>query len=148
MPFYHYKAASSGGEVIEGRMEADDRETVVRRLQAQGHVPIRAELISAGQMVDAREGRSRRRGRVGRRQLGVFTLELATLLEAGLPLERSLRVLGDLAESEALYEMVSSLRSDVRGGRELSGSMETQYAKWRRLMRELFAAETGLPAAR
>ena len=47
MPFFHYKASTQSGELIEGQMEADDREAVVRRLQAQGQIPIRAEELRA-----------------------------------------------------------------------------------------------------
>ncbi len=43
MPRFAYKAVSSDGEVVEGKIEAASRQAAVDRLHAQGHVPIRAE---------------------------------------------------------------------------------------------------------
>ena len=125
MPFFHYKASTQSGELIEGQMEADDREAVVRRLQAQGQIPIRAEELRAEGLRTQGGGR-RKRGRVGRRQLGILTLELSILLEAGLPLERALGILTDMAETEALHELLGRLRAAVRGGQDLSSAMEAE----------------------
>lgn len=125
MPFFHYKASTQSGELIEGQMEADDREAVVRRLQAQGQIPIRAEELRVEGLRTQGGGR-RKRGRVGRRQLGILTLELSILLEAGLPLERALGILTDMAETEALHELLGRLRAAVRGGQDLSSAMEAE----------------------
>ena len=125
MPFFNYKASTQSGELIEGQMEADDREAVVRRLQAQGQIPIRAEELRAEGLRTQGGGR-RKRGRVGRRQLGILTLELSILLEAGLPLERALGILTDMAETEALHELLGRLRAAVRGGQDLSSAMEAE----------------------
>ena len=125
MPFFQYKASTPTGELVEGQMEADDRQAVVRRLQAQGQIPIRAEEVQGAGLAPRSRGR-RRRGRVGRRQLGVITLELSVLLEAGLPLERALGILTDLAESDALHGLLGRLRAAVRGGEDLSTAMEAE----------------------
>jgi len=45
MPKFRYRAVAPGGEVIEAEMEAENRLTVIRRLQADNHLPIRAEEI-------------------------------------------------------------------------------------------------------
>jgi hypothetical protein len=55
--------------------------------------------------------------------------------------------------AEALRELAASLDSDVAPllvdvegeVMRLTGSVETQYATWRQLLREIFASETGLP---
>ncbi len=55
-----------------------------------------------------------------------------------------LDVLRELGES--LASDVTPLLVEVEGNvTELTGSVEMQYAKWRTLLREIFAAETGLP---
>ena len=46
MPLFEYKAATPSGEVLQGRMEAANQEAVVKRLQAQGTIPIRAEEVT------------------------------------------------------------------------------------------------------
>ncbi|HSS66081.1 MAG TPA: type II secretion system F family protein, partial [Gammaproteobacteria bacterium] len=77
MPLFHYKAATSAGEVLEGDMEAVDRGDVVRKLQAQGHVPIRAEPLGGVEAKAASRIPLLGRKRLGRRDVEVFTLELA-----------------------------------------------------------------------
>ena len=128
MPYYQYKASTPGGDLIEGHMEADDHETVVRHIQAQGQIPIRADEVPLAGAHAPRAKGLRRRGRMGRRQLGVLTLELATLLEAGVPLEKALSVLLDLADTQALQGLLSRLRTAVRGGEDLSAALEAEPA--------------------
>lgn len=121
MPLYRYKAAAADGQLIDGRMEAVSRDALVRLLQAQGHVPIRAEEV--GETVpSARRGfmRSPRR-RPGAADVQVFTTELATLLQAGLPLDRVLELLEGLTPARsAMREVVTALHARVRGGADLS----------------------------
>ncbi len=46
MPIFEYKAATNSGDVVQGEMEAVNQDAVIRRLQAEGHIPIRAEEIT------------------------------------------------------------------------------------------------------
>ena len=123
MPLFHYKAATSAGEVLEGDMEAADRRDVVRKLQAQGHVPIRAEPL------DGREARTARRiplvgkRRLSRRDVEVFTLELATLLRAGLSVDRALNIMGEIESAGPQRDLILGLQRDVRGGMAFSEAL-------------------------
>ena len=127
MAYFTYKAATPNGELLEGHMEAEDRETVIRRLQSQGQIPIRADEVSADRTVGgSRSDTRRRRGRVGRRELGVITLELSTLLGAGLPLERALGILMEREGFEAgdkvvvISDVLAEFNSDAIQLRHLS----------------------------
>lgn len=121
MPMYRYKAAAADGQLVDGRMEAVSRDALVRRLQSQGHVPIRAEEIDEF-VPGARRGFALpRRQRMSAADVQVFTTELVTLLQAGLPLDRVLELLEGLApEGSAMREVVSALHERVRGGADLS----------------------------
>jgi general secretion pathway protein F len=125
MPRFAYKAVSSEGEVIEGELDAASRQAVVDRLHAQGHVPIRAEESRAaagkGRLVMPRLFRPRR---VGRKDLVLLTRELATLLEAGLPLDRALTIILELAEPGPVRELVEGVRDRVQGGATLADAMQ------------------------
>ncbi len=76
MPRFLYKAVSADGEIVEGELDATDRQAVIDRLHAQGHVPIRAE--------PSRETGGRRRAlprlfqarRMTRKDLVLLTQEL------------------------------------------------------------------------
>ncbi len=123
MPLFHYKAATSAGEVLEGDMEAADRGDVVRKLQAQGHVPIRAEPLEGLEARGAKRAPLLGRKRLGRRDVEVFTLELATLLRAGLSVDKALNIMGEIESPGPQRELVLELQRDVRGGMAFSEAL-------------------------
>jgi len=126
LTLFHYKAAARDGAIVEGEMEAGSQEAVIRRLQDEGHVPIRAEAVAR-----AARGRPRvslgwsRRG-VSRRDVETFTFELASMLEAGFPLEKALKTLAGVAERPAVRELLDAIHGDVRGGTYLSSALEAR----------------------
>ena len=128
MPTYRYKAARGDGQMVEGKMEAHDRDGVVRSLQAQGNVPIQIESA-----VPAASGASRARAgwrpsQSASTTVDFFTLELSTLLRAGLPLTQALDTLSELVEDPALAEMIQSINKAVRGGQSFSDALEQSNA--------------------
>ena len=140
MAIYRYKAATVGGEVLEGRMEAASQEAVIRQLQAQGHVPIRAEEITPGAETKRRPARAWQRRRPGRADVSVFTVELATLLQAGLPLDKALEMLANLCERPAFAEVLVKLHAEVRGGAFLSRALEAEPRLFSRFYRNMVKA--------
>ena len=132
MPSFRYKAVSPSGETLQGQMEAVSSEDVVARLQEQGNMPILAELAESGfalGIMDMLLGGSK----IGRREVGIFTEQLSTLIGAGLPLERALHILEDLSDSEQLQSLVKMIRDGVREGSSLSDAMEAQHGVFPRL---------------
>jgi general secretion pathway protein F len=125
---FHYRAVSAQGELLEGEIEGPSRDAVIERLQDLGHTPLHtAELGAASAAKPARVARPPRRAgarRGGRIHLGRFTRDLATLLRAGVPLERALRMLQELASAPAAAALVGRLLEAVRGGATLSGALE------------------------
>jgi general secretion pathway protein F len=130
MGAFHYKAATSAGEIVEGERRAAHEAGVVEWLHSQGYVPIRIEEATAG-------GRSRSRQRIGKgllrgkktvRQNDVMVLtgELATLLRAGLPLDRAFSILMEIAEGGPVSQLLARLQEQVRGGASLAEAMESQ----------------------
>lgn len=129
MPKYFYKAVKLDGEPVEGELEAADEPTLTRLLQAQGLLPI--ETRSAGGL-RARLGRTRRR-RLNQKEIGILTRELATLIEAGMTLDRSLQVLIDLTPEGHLVRVLSDLQERVRGGATFSSALEGQEGQFARI---------------
>lgn len=124
MPTFNYKAVSSEGEVLEGRLEAVSREAVIERLKELGHTPIRAEREEAAGLRGWRPSWSRRRPL----SLVSFTRDLANLLGSGIPLDRALEMLVELAEEERAARVIGELLDQVRGGAGLADAMERQPA--------------------
>jgi general secretion pathway protein F len=124
MPQFNYKAATANGEIIEGVIEAADRQAVVNQLRGQGHVPIRAEEkgrgLGLGELLRFAPGSRRVRPKT----IALLTRELATLLQAGLPLDRSLSVLRTLARPGPGRVLVERIRDQVRGGSSLADALK------------------------
>jgi general secretion pathway protein F len=126
MSTYHYRAVTSAGRVVEGEMEAGSQSAVISRLHDLGHVPIHAEEIARGTLAswltrDLFAGRA-----VSRKRVGLVTRELATLLGAGLPLDRSFEILVELAEKENVRTLLARVLDGVRGGASLADAMAAQ----------------------
>ena len=95
MPLFEYKAVDPSGETVQGTMEAVSVDLVVLRLQEAGNIPLQARESGSGGL-GLGLLKLGRRGMTSR-EVGEFTQQLSTLLGAGLPLDRSLHVLLDLA---------------------------------------------------
>jgi general secretion pathway protein F len=124
MAFFQYRAADRGGKVVEGVMEAEVEQSVVARLHEMGCVPLRITLPRSG-TIKAREFGLPlfTRRRVSQGQLLQFTQELETLLAAGLPLDRSLSILGNLIEGKEFTQVMRTLLEAVRAGNSLAAAM-------------------------
>src|SRR5256885_12950278 len=112
MPVFVYKAADRRGQTVDGVMEAPDARAVVERLHKEAYYPIRVAphgersgFLSLGVS-----------SRVRQRDLLALTQQLATLFEAGLPLDRALSILQELAGGARGKAIVSDLLHSVRGG--------------------------------
>lgn len=129
MPLYHYKAVSASGELFEGAMDASSQRGVVERLRDMGYLPLRAVLAAAEDSSSPARRLPRRafyRRGVSQDEVATFTREVATLLNAGLPLDRGLEILVGLAGRDQLGAVLRAIRNDVRGGASLSKALEAR----------------------
>ena len=140
MPLFQYKAANVSGDVVQGEMEAVNQDAVIRQLQAQGHIPIRAEEVTPSEPGDTPSVFKFQRRRPGRREVSVFTIELATLLKAGLTLEKALEMLVSLVDKSPFRGVLEGLLADVRGGAFLSAALESHDRLFSRFYRNMVKA--------
>jgi len=124
MASFQYRAADHAGKIVEGVMEADAEQSVISHLREIGCVPLRIAMPSDRTIGAARQQLPLfTKHKVNQQQLLQFTRELATLLAAGLPLDRSLSILGGLIEDAELSKVLRSLVEAVRAGKSLAVSM-------------------------
>jgi general secretion pathway protein F len=152
MPLYSYKVADSSGKVVNGSLEAEGEKEVVARLQGMGYIPIRIDLAKGGAgrfNLDLSKDISAVFQRVTNRDLMVFTQDLHALLEAGLPVDKALSILINVAEKEKVRDMIAAILKSVEGGNSLSEAI----GKYPKVFNPLYvnmvrAGETGgvLPA--
>ncbi|CAG0965675.1 Type II secretion system protein F [Burkholderiales bacterium] len=133
MPLFRYKAVAPGGAVSTGELDAANEAEILDRLRDQGLMPMQvAPAAQSGGAAASRSGaRAPRRRwfeakRVTRDQLLAITRELATLLRAGLPLDRALETLIGLAPTPAVTALLQGIRDEVRGGKALSQALDAR----------------------
>ena len=127
MPVFTYRAADRRGQTIDGVMEAVDARAVAEQLRKDSYYPIKVAPQSERTSVFAfGTGTS---SRVRQRDLMAMTQMLATLFEAGLPLDRALSILEELAPSPRIRTIVSDLLRSVRGGSSLSEAMTKHHPR-------------------
>ncbi|XSG83867.1 MAG: type II secretion system F family protein [Methylohalobius sp. ZOD2] len=124
MPTFVVKAVNRDGETVETLRDAPDEAAMIRQLQEEGWLPIR--VTSANSRFSwLRPGLRKRRLKA--KELASFTRELATLLGAGLPLDRSLKVLLTVfPEGSSLNGLTERVLEQVKGGAQLSAALEAE----------------------
>jgi len=121
MAEYLYKATTPTGQSVEGSMEGKDEATVVQSLHQLGYIPIR--ITSTTEKGPGFRFSSFLPQRVGIKNLLLFTQELSTLVSAGLPIDRSLDILGSLTENGRLREAIKDVLKRVEGGDSLAEAL-------------------------
>ncbi len=139
MALYSYKAVNSLGETEEGIKNAPDQQTLLNDLQDQGFIPIRVELAQDKTFLGIKLGRST--VSLSQKEVLLFTGELATLLDSGLPLDRSLRVLIQLTEdNDKLSTLIAQVLEKIKGGSSLADALESQAGVFSRFYLNMIRA--------
>jgi general secretion pathway protein F len=126
---FTYRARDRSGQAIDGVMEAPDMRAVVDRLQRDAYYPIAIAPQGGRRRVLGFAWPERGVGRVARRDILAFTQQLATLLEAGMPLDRALTIQGELASNPRLRSIVGDVLQSVRGGSSLADALAKHHPR-------------------
>ena len=140
MPAFRYEAVDAGGATRKGVVNADSARSARADLRGQGLTPLTVEAIAA--QVDA-SGAATRRGfgeRLSQVELALFTRQLASLLEAGLPLEQAFTALLEQAERPYVRDLIASIRSEVMGGASFSDALSRHPRDFAEIYRGLVSS--------
>ena len=115
MSTFNYTARDHDNQIISGVVSATDRTTAMQTIRAQGLSPI---LIKAGEEASklGRLGSIKLGGKVKTKDLVVFTRQLATMINAGVPMARSLNTLQTQTENKAFKEKLGQIAKKVESG--------------------------------
>ncbi|MEY4683959.1 MAG: hypothetical protein RLZ25_418 [Pseudomonadota bacterium] len=139
MAVYFVKAVNRDGETIEEERESASEATLILALQSEGLLPIKIAIAGSSPLDFLRM--RRRRLKISHKQVSLFTRELLTLLEAGLPLDRALSVLLELSATEPDFnQMISKILERIKGGAQLSDALEAQGSVFSRFYLNLIRA--------
>jgi general secretion pathway protein F len=140
MPAFRYEAVDDGGATRKGVVNADNPRSARTDLRTQGLTPISVEAIE-GQLDASGQARSRGFGeRLSQVELALFTRQLASLLEAGLPLEQAFTALLEQAERPYVRDLVASIRAEVMGGASFSDALSRHPRDFAEIFRALVAS--------
>jgi type IV pilus assembly protein PilC len=132
---FTYKARSPQGEIFEDQIEGDDTMSVAMALRQQGLLVIDIKMQGIGQK-DILEPFKK----VKLADLVVFTRQFATMINAGLPIVRTLYVLSEQTENKKLKETLGDVRKDVEAGLALSEALEKHPKVFNKLYTEMVRA--------
>ena len=136
MGTFQYTATDRTAKIIQGSMDAADERAVVTWLQANGYYPIK--IGRTGAVVEAKPGLARLPIRFAKgpsvQDVLAFTQQLATLLEAGMELDRSLAILLDLTDNQRFRSILRGVLADIQAGSSFADSL----AKHPRLFSRLY----------
>jgi general secretion pathway protein F len=140
VPAFRYEAVDSLGATRKGVVNADSARAARSDLRTQGLVPIAVDAI-ASQLDDS--GQTRRRGlgdKLSTVELSLFTRQLASLLEASLPLEQAFTALLEQAERSYVRDLIASIRSEIMAGASLSDALAQHPRDFADIYRALVAS--------
>lgn len=120
---FRYRAATADGGEVDGTLDAASRAAALDALRRRALVPIALDDADATPAVttSARAWLAPRAGRA--ESAALFARTLATLLEAGVPLERALAFTAEQAAHPQVAAALADVRQAVRGGAGLAASL-------------------------
>ena len=154
MPKYSYVAMDSRGKETKGTLEVASQNEAITRVKEMGYFPTKiVEVDKAKEKADAKKTKSAKKpgakgkkgganfqikipglsGRVKSKVLTTFTRQLATLVDAGLPLLRGLRVLEKQEKNATLRGIIGELALSIEGGSTFSEGLAQHPKVFNRL---------------
>lgn len=132
MPTFDYQAEDAQGGRCKGRLEADNPRHARQLMRERGLWPRELNEVRAGIV----SGTQPRGARLSVAELALLTLQLSTLVQAGLPLEEALEAVTRQTARRKVAGLLSSVRSRVMEGHALS----TALGQFPKAFPELFRA--------
>ncbi|OGM33060.1 hypothetical protein A2803_03000 [Candidatus Woesebacteria bacterium RIFCSPHIGHO2_01_FULL_44_21] len=115
MKKYKYKARDKAGKSFSGEVEASNESVAARLVRDRGYILVDLKLASSGLLGLA----GKMQGRVSGGDITAFTRQLATMINAGLPVTESLQILR-LQAKTSMKVVVTQVLADVESGESLS----------------------------
>jgi type IV pilus assembly protein PilC len=119
MPVFKWQGKNRQGEIIRGEMEAANAAVAVLNLRKQQIVPIHVKPEKAkSSLMSMQFG-----GRITEKEVAVFTRQLATMIDSGLPLVQSLEILANQQENQKFKDTLLAVKGEVEGGATFSDAL-------------------------
>ncbi len=117
MAKFQWEATTRTGEKRKGAMEAETREIVENRLRGDGLTINRVKKEPRQISISIGSG-------VSPKDLQIFTRQLATMIDAGLPLVQCLDILGNQSPNKVFARILTNVKQSVEQGATFSESLK------------------------
>ena len=121
MPTFDYSAYNTAGKLVNGVISADSERQARRQLKDKKLLP--STLDEASKKASGKSSRRGREAKVDNLDLSLLLHQQAILIQSGLPLEESLRMTIEQAETDKQRRLVESWRSEITEGRSFSEAL-------------------------
>ena len=152
MPTYAYEAMNASGKTQKGTIEAPSSDEAIQKLRGDGLYPTAVREQKGGSAAKKEEAAapaSRKKkkggfsisfGGIPLKRMTLFTRQLSTLQDAGLPLLRSLQILESQQKPGKLKSILETVCEDVEGGNTLSDAFARHPKAFDRLYTKMVKA--------
>ncbi|WP_367873027.1 type II secretion system F family protein [Luteolibacter sp. Populi] len=135
MPQFQFTAADAKGEQMSGTIESTSEADAIQQLRSQGYYPLQVVEAGKGKLAKKAAGKKAKPtagqkaakgttgGRIKPKLLMIFTRQLATLIDSGLPLLRGLTVLAKQEPNPVLKGTIGALADSVQSGSTFSEAL-------------------------
>ena len=131
LTFIYTARDTSTNKVIHATVQAESERAAAKLLMGQGIVPL--EIVEEGKKKNLL---ARFTNRIRSKDRIIFTRQLATLINAGLPLAQSLRTLAEQTENKAMVAVINDIIASIEGGSSLSAA----FGKHPKVFNEVYLA--------
>lgn len=136
MPVFVWKGTAIGGEIQKGEIEAQD-EQAVRRLLRQQRINLSKVKPKPKDLL---ENIAFFKKKVSPKDIVIFTRQLSTMIDAGLPLIQGLEILAGQQENKTFKKVLMDTKSDVESGSSFADALKKHPKQFDRLFCNMIAA--------
>jgi len=135
MPIYKWEGKAAKGVIKKGEMEAPNEAAIRTHLRQQNITPTKISLKGKEFKISLSFKK-----KVKQRSIAIFTRQLATMIDAGLPLVQSLEILASQQDHKVFQNIIREIREDVEGGSTFAGALKKHPATFNELYTNLVVA--------
>jgi len=134
LTFKYTARNTTTGEKISAVVQADNEQAAAKLIRKEGLTPLDIQIENKGSSFGKKFSKVKAKDRV------LFSRQLSTLIDAGLPLVQSLHSVNDQTSNKALRAVISQVINDVESGTTLSVSMAKHPKVFNKVYLSMIAA--------
>ncbi len=124
MNSYKYTALTTSGEKINGMIEASDQLEATAKIRQQYNIIVSVKEIGAGAAGSSILSMDLGGNKLDPKAFTMMCSQFSTILSAGIPVGRAVKLIGDKAEDKFLKKLLTKVGEDVEAGRTVSASFQ------------------------